>query len=137
MERMKKETFKKILGELGFIPEELEGAGMTIEFEGLSILIPDDNFQDNDCVTLMAINVAGLEKNEKDEIYRALIELCGRLKFVQPQIMFDSQIWLCYQHYISEGKEITIDLIEHMIRVLISSALNLNNILKEMKYERL
>lgn len=131
---MGKEKVIKVLGELGFIPEELDGIGMTIECEGLTILISEDNYQDLNCITLLAINLLDFEEDKKTEVYSALIELCSKIKFVQPQVMFGSQVWLCYQHYINNEDGMTAELMEHMIMVLVSSALNFNHILNESDY---
>ncbi|MDE6010061.1 MAG: hypothetical protein K2F87_01245 [Muribaculaceae bacterium] len=113
---------------LGCRPEEIPGFGYRFECEGLDVLFPvNDN--DTECLTLTAPNVAEIPPEHRTETLEWMMELTRRMKYVQPQIMFDDQVWLNYQHYIGD-REVTPELLEHMIRVLMISTFTFHKIRK-------
>lgn len=125
---MQKESVLNVLSTLGFIPEELEGFGYRFEYEGLSVLYPVDDDPDTDCLTLIAPGIFDLTEENRVAVLEAMVKLSGRMKYVQPHIMFDKQVWLNYQHYLGDA-EPTDDLVEHMIRVLAVSTINFHKII--------
>ena len=80
------------------------------------------------CITLTAPDVFDISDVNRVAVLEAMAKLCGKMKYVQPHIMFDNQVWLNYQHYLSEN-EVTPELIEHMIRVLVFSTITIHNII--------
>lgn len=113
---MIKEQVLSALGALGFIPEEIEEFGYRFDYEGLTLLYSTED-DDTKCVTLITPNIFEISDDSRAEVLEAMVKVCGRVKYVQPHIMFGNQVWINYQHHIGEN-EVTPDLIEHMIRVL-------------------
>lgn len=113
---MIKEQVLSALGALGFIPEEIEDFGYRFYYEGLTLLYSTED-DDTKCVTLITPNIFEISDDSRSEVLEAMVKVCGRVKYVQPHIMFGNQVWINYQHHIGEN-EVTPDLIEHMIRVL-------------------
>lgn len=125
---MIKEQVLKALSALGFIPEEIEGfSGYRFEYEGLSLFYSEED-EDSQCVTLMAPNIFDISDDNRSAVLEAMVKLSGKMKFVQPYIMFEDQVWLNYQHYIGDN-EVSATLIEHMIRVLAFSTITFHKII--------
>ena len=124
---MIKEQVLKALSALGFIPEEIEGFGYRFEYEGLTLFYSEDD-EDSKCVTLIAPDVFDISDDNRNAVLEAMAKLSGRMKFVQPNIMFENQVWLNYQHYTGDN-EVTAILIEHMIRVLAFSTVTFHKII--------
>lgn len=101
---------------LGFRPEEVEDFGFRFEYEGLTILYSEDD-TDSKCLTLMVPNVKSVDADNRMDVLEAMVCLSGSIKYVQPYLMGDNQVWINYQHYLGEG-DVTPDIIEHMVRVL-------------------
>ena len=113
---MIKEQVLKALSALGFIPEEIEGFGYRFDYEGLTLIYSEDD-EDSKCVTLIAPDVFDISEDNRTAVLEAMVKLCGKMKYVQPHIMFENQVGLNYQYYTNDN-EVTAALIEHMIRVL-------------------
>ena len=113
---MIKEQVLSALGALGFIPEEIEEFGYRFDYEGLTMLYSTED-DDTKCITLITPNIFEISDDSHAEVLEAMVNVCGRVKYAQPHIMFGNQVWINYQHHIGEN-EVTPDLIEHMIRVL-------------------
>lgn len=124
---MIKENVLTVLSALGFIPEEIEGFGYRFEYEGLTLAYSIDD-EESKCITLTAPGVFDISDDNRVAVLEAMAKLCGKMKYVQPQIMFDDQVWLNYQHYLCEN-EVPQELIEHMIRVLAISTITIHNII--------
>ena len=124
---MIKENVLTVLSALGFIPEEIEGFGYRFEYEGLTVVYSIDD-EEAKCITLTAPDVFDISDNNRVAVLEAMVKLCGKMKYVQPHIMFENQVWLNYQHYLGEN-EVTQELIEHMIRVLAVSTITIHNII--------
>ncbi len=124
---MIKEQVLKALSALGFIPEEIEGFGFRIDYEGLNIIYSEDD-EDTKCVTLILPSIFDISDDNRTAVLEAMVKLCGRMKYVQPSIMFDKQVWLNYQYYTNDN-EVNADLIEHMIRVLALSTTTFHKII--------
>lgn len=124
---MIKEQVLSALSALGFIPDEIEGIGYRFEYEGLVFLYSIDD-EDTKCVTLSAPGVFEITDENRQAVLEAMADLCGRMKFVQPHIMFGEQVWLNYQHYAGDN-EVTPALIEHMVRVLAFSTVTFHKII--------
>jgi len=124
---MIKEQVLKALSALGFIPEEIEGFGFRIDYEGLNIIYSEDD-EDTKCVTLILPGIFDISDDNRTAVLEAMVKLCGRMKYVQPSIMFDKQVWLNYQYYTNDN-EVNADLIEHMIRVLALSTTTFHKII--------
>lgn len=124
---MIKENVLTALSALGFIPEEIEGFGYRFEYEGLTVIytVEDEEAQ---CISLTAPDVFDISDDNRIAVLEAMVKLCGKMKYVQPHIMFENQVWLNYQHYLGEN-EVTAELIEHMIRVLAVSTITIHNII--------
>lgn len=124
---MIKENVLKAFSALGFIPEEIEGFGYRFEYEGLTVIytVEDEEAQ---CISLTAPDVFDISDDNRIAVLEAMVKLCGKMKYVQPHIMFENQVWLNYQHYLGEN-EVTAELIEHMIRVLAVSTITIHNII--------
>lgn len=113
---MIKEDVLTALSTLGFIPEELDGFGYRFEFEGFSLLYsPED--EDATCINISMPNVFDITPDNRTAVLEAMARLCTNLKYVQPQIICGSNVWLNYQHFLGEN-EVTADLMEHMVHVL-------------------
>lgn len=126
-DNMIKEQVVSALSALGFIPEEIEDFGYRFDYEGLTLIYSVDD-EDAKCVTLSAPDVFDITDDNRTAVLEAMSKLCGKMKFVQPHIMFDNQVWLNYQHYTGEN-EVTASLIEHMVRVLAFSTINFHKII--------
>ncbi len=124
---MIKENVLTALSALGFIPEEIEGFGHRFEYEGLTVVYSIDD-EEAKCITLTAPDVFDISDDNRVAVLEAMAKLCGKMKYVQPHIMFDNQVWLNYQHYLGDN-ELTPELIEHMIRVLAFSTITIHNII--------
>ena len=124
---MIKENVLTALSALGFIPEEIEGYGYRFDYEGLTLLysVEDD---DTKSIAFAAPNLFDVSEDNRVAVLEALVRLAGKVKYVQPCIMFDSQVWINYQHYLGDS-EVTPDLIEHIIRVLAYSTIKFHNII--------
>lgn len=124
---MIKEQVLKALSALGFISEEIEGFGYRFDYEGLTLIYSVDE-EDSKCVTLIAPDVFDISDDNRTAVLEAMVKLCGKMKYVQPHIMFDNQVWLNYQYYTNDN-EVTAILIEHMIRVLAFSTITFHKII--------
>ena len=124
---MIKEKVLTALSALGFIPEEIEGFGYKFDYEGLNIIYTLDD-EDAKCITFIAPNVFDISDDNRIAVLEAMVKLCGKMKYVQPSIIFDNQVWLNYQHYLGDN-EVTPELIEHIVRVLSFSTIAINNII--------
>ena len=124
---MIKEQVLKALSALGFIPEEIEGFGYRFDYEGLTLIYSEDD-EDSKCVTLIAPDVFDISEDNRTAVLEAMVKLCGKMKYVQPHIMFENQVWLNYQYYTNDN-EVTTTLIEHMIRVLAFSTITFHKII--------
>ena len=117
----------KALSALGFIPEEIEGFGYRFEYEGLTAIYSIDD-EESQCITLTVPDVFAISDGNRAAVLEAMAKLCGKMKYVQPHIIFENQVWLNYHHYLGEN-EVTPELIEHMVRVLAFSANTIHNII--------
>lgn len=124
---MIKEQVLKALSALGFIPEEIEGFGYRFDYEGHTLIYSEDE-EDTKCVTLIAPDVFDISEDNRTAVLEAMVRLCGKMKYVQPHIMFENQVWLNYQYYTNDN-EVTATLIEHMIRVLAFSTITFHKII--------
>ena len=124
---MIKEQVLKALSALGFIPEEIEGFGYRFDYEGLTLIYSEDD-EDSKCVTLIAPDVFDISEDNRTAVLEAMVKLCGKMKYVQPHIMFENQVGLNYQYYTNDN-EVTAALIEHMIRVLAFSTITFRKII--------
>lgn len=124
---MIKEQVLKALSALGFIPEEIEGFGYRFDYEGLTLIYSEDD-EDSKCVTLIAPDVFDISEDNRTAVLEAMVKLCSKMKYVQPHIMFENQVWLNYQYYTNDN-EVTATLIEHMIRVLAFSTITFHKII--------
>lgn len=121
------EQVLKALSALGFIPEEIEGFGYRFDYEGLTLIYSEDD-EDSKCVTLIAPDVFDISEDNRTAVLEAMVKLCGKMKYVQPHIMFENQVGLNYQYYTNDN-EVTAALIEHMIRVLAFSTITFHKII--------
>ena len=124
---MIKENALTALSALGFIPEEIEGFGYRFEYEGLTVIYTVDD-DEAKCITLTTPDVFDITDDNRVAVLEAMAKLCAKMKYVQPHILFENQVWLNYQHYLGENK-VTPELIEHMIRVLAFSTITILSIL--------
>ena len=124
---MIKEQVLKALSAVGFIPEEIEGFGYRFDYEGLTLIYSEDD-EDSKCVTLIAPDVFDISEDNRTAVLEAMVKLCGKMKYVQPHIMFENQVGLNYQYYTNDN-EVTAALIEHMIRVLAFSTITFHKII--------
>lgn len=124
---MIKEKVLATLRSLGFIPEQIEDFGYRIEYEGLTIIYTSED-DDAKCISMAVPGLFDITDENRSNVIESMVELCGRMKFVQPLIMFDNQVWLCYQHHLGPN-EVTTDLVEHMIRTLTISTVTLHEII--------
>ena len=124
---MIKENVLTALSALGFIPKEIEGFGYRIEYEGLTLIYTVDD-EEAKCITFTAPDVFDISDDNRTAVLEAMAKLCGKMKYVQPHIMFENQVWLNYQHYLAEN-EVTQELIGHMIHVLAISTITIHNII--------
>ena len=125
---MRKEEVLSTLSALGFIPEEVEGFGYRFEYEGLTMLYSVDD-DDTSCLTFMVPGIFDISEENRVAVLEVLVKLSGKMKYVQPYIMFGNQVWLNYQHYLGEN-EVTPELLEHMIRVLGFATYNFHELIK-------
>lgn len=123
----KKEDVLSVLSALGFIPELVDGFGYRFEYEGLTLLYSVDE-DDTKCLTFIVPGIFDISEENRVKVLEAMVQLSGKMKFVQPYIMFDDQVWLNYQHYVGEN-EVTPELVEHMIRVLGFGTTNFHNLI--------
>jgi len=113
---MIKDKILEILYQLGFQPELVdENLGYRFEYEGLTLLFtPED--EDAHTAFFMVPNIFDVSEENRAAVLEAMAQLTEKVKFVQPVILSDS-VWLNYQHFLGE-QEPTLQVIEHMIRVL-------------------
>lgn len=113
---MIQEKVLEILYQLGFQPELVdENFGYRFEYEGLTILLtPED--EESHTVCMMLPGIFDITEDNRMAVLEAMVKLAGRVKFVQP-VIFNDSVWLNYQHFLGE-QEPTLEVIEHMIRVL-------------------
>lgn len=123
---MIKDDVLNVLRTLGFIPEEIEDFGYRFEYEGLSLLYSVDD-DESKCVTIVVPGIFDITEDNRLFALESMLKLCGKMKYVQPNIVFNDQVWLNYQHYLGDNP-VSEDLIEHMIRVLAISTANFHRI---------
>ncbi|MDE6332955.1 MAG: hypothetical protein K2L80_10215, partial [Muribaculaceae bacterium] len=92
---MIKESVLTTLRTLGFIPEEIEGFGYRFEYEDLTVIYSADE-DEAKCITLTVPYVFNISDDNRVAVLEAMAKLCGRMKYVQPVIMFQEQVWLNY-----------------------------------------
>lgn len=123
---MVKDDVLSAFSTLGFIPQEVEGMGFEIDYEGLTIFYPVE--EDEESVNLIVPGVFEITDENKAEVYNAIVELGGKMKYLQSYIMFENKVWLNYAHYLGENN-VTPKLIEHMITVLAYGTANFHKII--------
>lgn len=105
------------LRELGFFVETIgDDLGYKFEFEGINYFIANEDTEADD-ITISVPGVYDIPEDGRTEALEAMNTLCGKVKFIQPVIMFDNQVWLNYQHHLGEADPTT-ETVEHMIRAL-------------------
>lgn len=115
---MKTENVLSALKTLGFKPEPIGEYGYKFDYEGMTLVFQsDDEQEDSDCFTLLMPDIFDISADNRQEVVEAMVRLCGKMKYVQPSIMFEDQVWLSYNHYLGE-QELTPEIIEHMVHVL-------------------
>lgn len=124
---MIKDDVLSALSALGFIPEEINGFGYRFDYEGLALVYSEEE-EDTKCLSLMVPNLFDITDENRVAVLETMVKISGRVKYVQPHIMFDNQVWINYQHYLGDN-EVTPELIEHMIRVLTYATIKFNNII--------
>lgn len=124
---MIKDDVLSALSALGFIPEEIEGFGYRFDYEGLTIVYSEEE-EDTKCLSLMVPNLFDITDENRVAVLETMVKISGTVKYVQPHIMFDNQVWINYQHYLGDD-EVTPELIEHMIRVLTYATIKFNKII--------
>lgn len=125
---MVKEEVLNALSALGFIPKEIEGLGFEVDYEGLNLLYADDDDSNN--VNFIVPNSFEVTDENRESVYRAIVELEGRVKYIQTYIMFEKNVWINYIHYLGDN-EATPELIEHMINVLAYATSTFHSIINE------
>lgn len=124
---MTQEKVIEILYQLGFQPELVdENFGYRFEYEGLTILYAPEG-EDSHTLYMMVPNIFDVTDENRTAVMAAMVRLAGKMKFVQPVLASES-VWLNYQHYLGEG-EPTVDLMEHMVRVLAVSRMQFHKII--------
>lgn len=124
---MIKDNVLSALSALGFIPEEIEGFGYRFDYEGLTLVYSEEE-EDTKCISLMVPNLFDITDENRVAVLETMVKISGKVKYVQPHIMFDNQVWINYQHYLGDN-EVTPELIEHMIRVLTYATIKFNKII--------
>lgn len=124
---MIKDDVLSALSALGFIPEEIEEFGYRFDYEGLTIVYSEEE-EDTKCLSLMVPNLFDITDENRVAVLETMVKISGTVKYVQPHIMFDNQVWINYQHYLGDD-EVTPELIEHMIRVLTYATIKFNKII--------
>lgn len=115
------------LSALGFIPEEIEDFGYRFDYEGLILFYSVDD-EESKCVSLIVPDIFDISDDNRIMVLEAMVRLCSKMKYVQPHIMFDNQVWLNYQ-YFTGGNDVTPAIVEHMIRVLTYSTSTFHKII--------
>ncbi len=123
---MVKEDVLNALNVLGFIPIEMEGFGFQIHYEGRFLIYTD--VEDTESVNFVMPNIFEITDENREAVYKALIELGGKIKYVQSYIVGDNSVWINYVHYVGEN-EVKPELIEHIITVLMCAAINFHKII--------
>lgn len=123
---MVKDDVLSAFSALGFIPKEVEGMGFEIDYEGLNILYATEDNAES--VNLIVPGIFEVTDENKADVYDAIVELGGNMKYVQTYVMFGNKVWLNYVHYLGEN-EVTPKLIEHMITVLAYGIANFHKII--------
>lgn len=124
---MIKDNVLSALSALGFIPEEIEGFGYRFDYEGLTLVYSEEE-EDTKCISLMVPNLFDITDENRVAVLETMVKISGKVKYVQPHIMFYNQVWINYQHYLGDN-EVTPELIEHMIRVLTYATIKFNKII--------
>lgn len=124
---MKTEKVLDCLYQLGFQPELLdEEFGYRFVYEDLTILYTPE--EESQCLTFTMPGIFDISEENRTTVLEAMVELCKKIRFVQPFIMFDS-VWLNYQHYLEKDTEPTEDLTEHIVRVLAMAMIQFHKII--------
>lgn len=125
---MIKDQVIEILYQLGFQPELVdENLGFKFDYEGLTLLFtPED--EDAHTVFFMVPNIFDVTDDNRIAVMEAVVKLAGKMKFVQPTLMSDA-VWLNYHHYLAKEEQPSLELIEHMIRVLAASTIQFHKII--------
>lgn len=112
-----KEKVISILKKLGFTPEEIgEDYGIGFEYEELNMvyLIEEDGIK---TLTFMVPAIYEVTEDNLDSVYKTVTKLIATMRYIQPVISNDGNVWISYQHYLGDHEPDS-ELIEHMIRVL-------------------
>lgn len=117
------------LHELGFKLTPILEYGYRFDYEGVAMAY-EKSENDNTLVTFHVPCVLNITPENKVAAYEAMLKLTHKVKFVQPNIMFDDQVWLTYQHFFGDH-EVEIETLEHMIRILAGAAVMFHNLINE------
>lgn len=127
---------EKVLGslyQLGFQPELVdEDFGYRFSYEDLTILYNPE--EESQCLTFSMPRIFDISEDNRITVLEAMVKLCAKMRFVQPVIMFNS-VWLNCQHYLDKDTEPTVELLEHMVRVLAFSMIQFHKIINNEEEE--
>lgn len=130
---MIKEKVLECLYQLGFQPELVnEDFGYRFSYEDLTILYNPE--EESQCLTFSMPGIFDISEDNRITVLEAMVKLCAKMRFVQPVIMFNS-VWLNYQHYLDKDTEPTVELLEHMVRVLAFSMIQFHKIINNEEEE--
>lgn len=130
---MIKEKVLECLYQLGFQPELIdEDFGYRFSYEDLTIIYNPE--EESQCLTFTLPGIFDVSEDNRTTVLEAMAKLCAKMRFVQPVIMFNS-VWLNYQHYLDKGTEPTVELLEHMVRVLTFSMVQFHKIINNEEEE--
>lgn len=123
-----KEKTLDILHQLGFMPELInDDLGYSFEFEGLTMIYSPEP-DETECIHFIVPAIFDITDENRSAVLEALMILTRKVKFVQPTIMFNDQVWLNYQHFM-ENDEVSQKLVEHIVRVLAFSTSKFHTII--------
>lgn len=112
-----KEKTLEVLHQLGFMPELIDDDfGYRFDYEGLSLVYSHEE-DEAQTINILVPAIFDITPENRLAVLEAMVALAGKVKYVQPTIMFDDQVWLSYTHFLGDN-EITEELLENMIRVL-------------------
>lgn len=125
---MIKEQTLATLRAMGFEPSEVTPSVYRFEYEGLNILYAAEEDEVR-CLPLVVPDIYELTEENTPVVLEAIPMLCGSVKYVQPVIMFEKELWLNYQHFLGDH-EVTPELIEHMLKALAYAAVTFHELIE-------
>ena len=109
------------LRSMGFDPTDADELGFVFRYEDINyIYIPDEG--DEQFLRIVIPNIFEVTEDTRLQVLEAMQSTALMLKYSKIAIMYNSSVWVIYEHRLCPMDDMT-ELLEHIIRVLEATAL--------------